>query len=120
GGVSGATILAGRLGVHGATAKAWERHEYSRAEVVRRVCSRFRPVGPTNLQFRVDGTNWKLLEINPRISSSSSLRTAFGYNEGAMCLDFFLGGRLPQQPDIRPGFAVRYIQDYVVHDRDHF
>lgn len=120
GGVACSITLQRRLSLDGSTAKAWVRHDSSLDEVVRRLCTRFRPLGPTNLQFRFDGTNWKLLEINPRISSTSSLRTAFGYNEGAMCLDFFLGGRLPQQPEIRPGFAVRYIQDYVVHDRDHF
>ena len=120
GGVACSITLQRRLAADGSTAKAWVRHESSLDDVVRRLCARFSPVGPTNLQFRRVGTGWKLLEINPRISSTSSLRTAFGYNEGAMCLNFFLWGRLPRQPDIRPGFAVRYIQDYVIHDRDHF
>lgn len=120
GGVACSITLQRRLATDGSTAKAWVRHNSALDEVVRRLCAHFRPVGPTNLQFRRDGNGWKLLEINPRISSTSSMRTAFGYNEGAMCIDFFLRGSLPRQPDIRPGFAVRYIQDYVVHDRDHF
>ncbi len=37
----------------------------------------FRPVGPTNFQFRKHQGAWKLLEINPRISSATSIRTAF-------------------------------------------
>lgn len=120
GGVACSITLQRRLAADGSTAKAWVRHEPSLDEVVRRLCACFRPVGPTNLQFRRDVTGWKLLEINPRISSTSSLRAAFGYNEGRMCLDFFLGGHLPRQPAVRTGFAVRYIQDYVIHDRDHF
>lgn len=120
GGVACSITLQRRLASDGSTAKAWVRQEPSLDEVVRRLCAYFRPVGPTNLQFRRDETGWKLLEINPRISSTSSLRTAFGYNEGAMCLDFFLRGNLPSQPDIHLGFAVRFIQDYVIHDRDHF
>lgn len=109
------------LASDGSTAKAWVRHEPTLDAVVARLCRHFKPVGPTNLQFRraADGT-WKLLEINPRISSTSSIRTAFGYNEAAMCLAWYLKGETPAQPAIRPGFAVRYIEDYVVHDRDHF
>ena len=34
----------------------------------------FKPVGPTNFQFRIDGNDLKLLEINPRISSATSIR----------------------------------------------
>ena len=70
-------------------------------------------IGPTNFQFRVHGGELKLLEINPRISSATSIRTAFGYNESLMSLDFFLAQRRPVQPQIRPGRAVRYIEDYI-------
>lgn len=109
-----------RLAQDGSTAKAWIRKHESIDEVVLRLCAHFKPVGPTNLQFRRDGSDWKLLEINPRISSSSSIRTAFGYNEALMSVEFFLNGKLPAQPVIREGFAVRFIEDYVVYDRDHF
>jgi carbamoyl-phosphate synthase large subunit len=77
------------------------------------LCFHFNPVGPTNFQFRVHKGELKLLEINPRISSSTSIRAAFGYNEPAMALDFFLNGTLPTQPEIKRGRAVRYWEDYV-------
>lgn len=109
-----------RLAQDGSTAKAWGRNIESLDRVVSRLCAHFRPVGPTNLQFRRDGEGWKLLEINPRISSTSSIRSAFGYNEAAMSVAYFLKGELPRQPTIRGGFAARFIEDYVVHDRDHF
>lgn len=108
------------LASDGSTLKAWVCEPDGLGQVVDRLCSHFKPTGPTNLQFRLARDGWKLLEINPRVSSSTSLRTAFGYNEGAMCVDFFLDGRLPKQPALRTGFATRYIEDHVIHDRDHF
>ncbi|WP_434697158.1 ATP-grasp domain-containing protein [Pseudomonas sp. Z1-14] len=110
-----------RLASDGSTAKAWVYQDDSLDRTVIRLCRAFKPVGPTNLQFRrgSDGS-WSLLEINPRISSTSSIRRAFGYNEAAMCLDYYLDGKTPSQPAIRNGFAVRYIEDFVIYDRDHF
>ena len=80
------------------------------------LCRLFRPLGPTNFQFRrcVDGP--KLLEINPRISSSTSIRTAFGYNESAMALDYYLDQREPIQPTIRRGHAVRYTDEKIFYE----
>jgi carbamoyl-phosphate synthase large subunit len=85
------------------------------------LCHLLHPLGPTNFQFRrcLDGPT--LLEINPRISSSTSIRMAFGYNESAMALDFFLDHRNPVQPPIRRGRAVRYIDERIFYeDSIHF
>jgi len=76
----------------------------------------FKPLGPTNFQFRKVGIDVKLLEINPRISSSTSIRTAFGYNESAMSVDFYLDGVLPAQPKIQRGRAIRYVEDYIFYE----
>lgn len=81
-----------------------------------KLCSLFRPLGPTNFQFRRTAEGVKLLEINPRVSSSTSIRAAFGYNECAMALDFFLDHRDPVQPDIFRGNAVRYIDEYIFYE----
>lgn len=75
-----------------------------------------KPAGPTNFQFRIQDGEAYLLEVNPRFSSSSSLRTGFGYNEAQMTLDYFLFGRPPQMPEIRPGIGWRYSEDYIVYD----
>ncbi|NIF29407.1 carbamoyl-phosphate synthase subunit L [Pantoea sp. Tr-811] len=109
------------LASDGSTAKARVFHDAGLDETVARLCRAFKPLGPTNLQFRQDDDGgWRLLEINPRISSTSSIRRAFGYNEAAMCLAFYLDHRMPSAPTVKSGFAVRYIEDYIVHDRDHF
>jgi len=76
----------------------------------------FKPVGPTNFQFRKDQGKLKLLEINPRVSSATSIRTAFGYNESAMAVDLFLNGVQPSQPKIKRGYALRYTEDMIFYD----
>jgi len=80
------------------------------------LCRLFRPLGPTNFQFRRCAEGPKLLEINPRVSSSTSIRTAFGYNECAMALDYFLDHCNPVQPPIRRGRAVRYTDEKIFHE----
>jgi len=77
--------------------------------------SAFRPIGPTNFQFRREsaGGRFLLLEINPRLSSASSLRRAFGMNEPEMCVAYYLDGERPDFPGPRPGGAVRYIEDWI-------
>ena len=79
---------------------------------------RFRPRGPTNYQFRKEDDRAWLLEINPRFSSSNSLRSAFGYNEAEMSIEYFVQGRIPKERPIRPGIAWRYSEDFVSYDCD--
>ena len=79
------------------------------------LCRHFRPIGPTNFQFRKHQGVFRLLEINPRISSATSIRTAFGYNESAMAVQYFLNDERPQQPAIRHGRATRYVDEVIVY-----
>ncbi|MEL7209960.1 MAG: ATP-grasp domain-containing protein, partial [Actinomycetota bacterium] len=72
------------------------------------------PRGPTNLQFRRTEGGWRLLEVNARVSSTTSLRERFGYPESTMTVDHYLEGRVPAQPTIRAGSAVRYLEDLVL------
>lgn len=80
------------------------------------LCRRFCPIGPTNFQFRSCKDGIKLLEINPRISSSTSIRAAFGYNESSMAVDYYLEHRTPIQPEIKLGRAVRYVDEYIFYE----
>jgi carbamoyl-phosphate synthase large subunit len=83
-------------------------------ETVTEFCKELKPVGPTNFQFRISHSGPKLLEINPRLSSSSSIRAKFGYNEAQMCIDFYLREKAPKLGNIRKGKAIRYIEEYIV------
>ena len=87
-------------------------------EIISELSKIFRPVGATNFQFRKHNGSWKLLEINPRISSSTSLKTAFGYNECQMSVDYFLNSKEIEQPLIRKGRAIRYTEDFIFYDSD--
>lgn len=77
------------------------------------LCKLFRPIGSTNFQFRFHKGTYYLLEINPRFSSSTSMRSAFGYNDPIMAVEYYLEGKFPKQPKIRMGKAIRYIEDHI-------
>lgn len=107
------------LSGEGATAKAWVVLDEQLAAAVDRLTALFRPLGPTNFQFRKDHDAFLLLEVNPRISSSTSLRMAFGFNEASMCIDYYLHDKRPEPVEIRRGHALRYIEDLICYDGDH-
>lgn len=96
------------------TAEVYESKKINKA--VQDLCKHFKPIGPTNFQFRLHNDEIKLLEINPRISSSTSIRTAFGYNESLMSVDFFMNNTDIVQPIIKRGKAVRYVEDFIYED----
>ena len=84
-------------------------------EALLKFCKYFKPIGPTNFQFRKHEGVLKLLEINPRISSATSIRTAFGYNECKMAVEYYLKNKKPKQPVIKQGRAVRYTEDFIFY-----
>jgi carbamoyl-phosphate synthase large subunit len=116
GGFAASQTLQRKLSKDGYTDRAEVFHSEQIQEALKILCKEFCPVGATNFQFRIHEGHLKLLEINPRISSSTSIRTAFGYNESIMSVEYYLDGKLPQQPDIRSGKAIRYTEDYVFYD----
>ncbi|KAB8044474.1 ATP-grasp domain-containing protein [Janthinobacterium aquaticum] len=121
GGYHASITLRRKLSKDGFTDKAEVVDAAQFRETLERLCQHYLPIGPTNFQFRTCADGVKLLEINPRISSSTSIRTAFGYNESAMAVDFYLSGKIPTPPAIRRGHAVRYIEEHIFYDdRVHF
>lgn len=76
----------------------------------------FKPIGPTNFQFRMHNGVLKLLEINPRVSSATSIRTLFGYNESSMSVSYFLDQQTPEVPKTKKGYAIRYTEDMVFYE----
>lgn len=110
-------VLRRRLSAAGNTGYAEVVEDAAIEHATRALCAHFMPLGPTNYQFRREGDRLFLLEINPRFSSSTSLRTAFGYNEAAMSLACYVHGRRPAEAVLKPGRAWRYSEDFVSHDR---
>ncbi len=113
GGFSTHITLRRKLSILGFTEKAEVVEDKNVLGAIVELCAYFSPLGPTNFQFRFHHNQIKLLEINPRISSSTSIRTGFGYNEPAMAVDYFLNAKPPVQPHIKQGRAVRYWEDYL-------
>lgn len=116
GGFYASMTLKRKLSKDGFTEKAKVVSTDQFIETMSQLCQRFRPIGPTNFQFRKCRDGIKLLEINPRISSSTSIRTAFGYNESEMAVDYFLEHQTLTQPEIKQGKAVRYTDDFIFYE----
>jgi carbamoyl-phosphate synthase large subunit len=104
------------LSGEGATAKAIVVDEPDLSGCIDTLVEIFMPEGPTNFQYRRHKGDFLLLEINPRISASTSLRTAFGFNEAHMCIEYYLEKKRPNIDITIEGRAVRYIEDYVIYD----
>ena len=115
GGFNASMTLNRKLAKDGYTEKATVAILKEIDKAVSDLCKLYKPLGPTNFQFRKHDDGFKLLEINPRISSSTSIRTAFGYNESLMAVEYFLENKLPVQPAIKMGKAVRYVEDMVFY-----
>ncbi|MGG4049557.1 ATP-grasp domain-containing protein [Paenibacillus favisporus] len=111
-------IMQRQLSGEGATSKAKVIINKELENEIDRLITIFKPEGPTNFQFRYEDGYYYLLEINPRISSSTSLRTSFGYNEAEMCVEYYLENRSPALRKLRMGSAVRYIEDWVDYVSD--
>lgn len=102
-----------KLSKEGATAKAESVDIKELRNAVSELCRVFKPLGPTNFQFRAYLDRFYLLEVNPRISSSTSIRMALGYNEAEMSICYFLYGNV-LHPKIKKGHAIRYIDEVIV------
>jgi carbamoyl-phosphate synthase large subunit len=101
------------LGREGNTARAEVVSNDPFCDALKSICVLSRPIGPTNLQFRLDRGIPYLLEINPRISSSTYMRSLCGYNEALMALDHYVDGVLPGQPLVQARRLIRYAEDRI-------
>ena len=91
--------------------------DYNFVSTMERLAKIFKPIGPTNFQFRLDGDDIKLLEINPRISSATSIRALLGYNESEMSIEYFLNNKNTKKHDsiqIANYKAIRYMEDFII------
>ena len=109
-------VLRRKLSRAGATDKAWTFEDPALTALVDALTAELKPLGPTNYQFRKHDGSYLVLEVNPRVSSATSIREAFGFNEAALCVEWFLRGRRPAPPVLRQGSVLRYIADSVVYD----
>lgn len=106
------TCLRRELSQEGATKKALNvKVDDVLLNTMTKICQKCCFEGPTNLQFIEFGGKYLLLEINGRVSSSTSMRELFGVNEAEMCIDYYLKDKKPETKVQRYGTIMRYIGD---------
>ena len=106
------TCLRRELSQEGATKKALNvKVDDVLLETMQKISQKCLFEGPTNLQFIQHEGRYLLLEINGRVSSSTSMRELFGVNEAEMCIDYYLMDTKPQYKTQRYGTIMRYIGD---------
>ena len=109
-------VMRRKLSKAGATDKAFIESVPEINKEIEQLVRELKPLGPTNFQFRLHKGDYLLLEINPRISASTSIRMAFGYNEAELCIEYFLERHRLENRKIRFGRAFRYITEAVLYD----
>lgn len=112
GGVSEPFALRRRLN-YGSTFEAETFDDDTLGGIVTELAKKLRIVGPTNMQFRRSGGEYYLLEVNPRFSSSTSMKSAFGFNEPVMAVESFLEGKPHPVLELKKGRCSRYLADLV-------
>jgi carbamoyl-phosphate synthase large subunit len=106
-------------------------NEAIRAEVTR-ICEKFKPTGPLNVQLRLDHNNRPVcFELNIRFSGTTPMRAHYGFNDvEAMIKEYVLQQDISHQFKVRKGVSYRYMneiyfendvqqimqQDGVIHD----
>ena len=110
-------ILRRYLSAAGASEKAYTIEDSAPfIPAINELMKLFKPIGPTNFQFRKQQDSIYLLEINPRISSACSIRTKFGYNDPLLCIQHYLQNKKYQPINKLKGSAIRYIADKISYE----
>jgi len=79
------------------------------------IVSKLGPLGPCNVQLRMDQGRAVPFEINPRFSGTTALRARLGFNEvDAALRHFVLGQPAPELRGARSGLVVRYWNEVYV------
>ena len=109
-------ILKRYLSRDGATSRATVTESRPITNYLDTLVRLLKPLGPTNIQLRIENEQPYLLEINPRISSACSIRTLFNYNEPVMCIRYYLTKEPIEVQPKKMGTALRFIKDYIVNE----
>lgn len=80
---------------------------------VKKICDNFQPVGPLNVQLRLDKNGRPVcFELNVRFSGSTPMRAHFGYEDvKAMIKEYVLGEDISDCFHTRKGESYRYVNE---------
>lgn len=83
----------------------------------RRIAAALRPLGPSNMQFRIRGGIPVCFEINVRFSGTAPIRARLGFNDVEASLRHLaLGEDAVDLPPARKGIALRYWNEIYVDE----
>lgn len=99
---------------YGSTFEAETVYDPNLNDLVSYMANKLHIVGPTNFQFRKVDNDYYLIEINPRFSSSTSIKSAFGFNEPLMAVKSFIEGKSAIRLKLKTGRCSRYLTDSII------
>lgn len=108
-GTTRGTIVMRRTLVSGTTVSARIGAHPEVREVAQAVCAALRPLGPCNVQMRLNDGVPTPFELNVRFSGTTPMRTHFGFDEvGAALRHLVLDEPATDLPLVTAGVALRY------------
>ena len=81
---------------------------------IRELAEMLKPHGSVNFQFRLDGSQVKVFEINSRFSGTTPLRAHAGFNEVELCLRKILWDEPIIQPKIEEMTILRHWSETII------
>jgi len=78
-----------------------------------KICEKFEPIGPLNIQMRLDKNNKPTcFELNVRFSGTTPIRAYFGFNDvAALIKEYVLKEEMNEDFYVRKGIAFRYMNE---------
>lgn len=115
------TIILHRVLKNGTTVKAQVIDNDDIKNEALKICKKFEPIGPLNIQFRLDENNLPVcFELNVRFSGTTPVRAHFGFNDvEAMITEYVLKKDIAQSFNVRKGIAYRYMNEIYLEDDVH-
>lgn len=112
-------IIMQRTLYNGSTQKAIVSENIIIREEAIKICNAFKPIGPLNIQMRIDSNRRAVcFELNVRFSGTTPMRANFGYNDvEAMIEEYVLNKDISNNFEIKSGIALRYTNEiYLTND----
>lgn len=93
-------------------------HDKAIENEARKICSKFKPTGPLNIQMRYSNNGIPVcFELNVRFSGSTAMRTNFGYKDvKAMLKEYLLDLPVDDCFSVRDGECFRYDNEFYMFD----
>jgi len=82
----------------------------------KKICEKFKPIGPLNIQLRVHNSKPVCFELNVRFSGTTPIRALLGYNDlEALIKEYVLNQSIDNCFNIKKGKVIRYLTEQYVH-----